>query len=374
MCVNPKYGYPCGRCHECLARKTDSYIQKYFLEALSRKSMHFFTLTYDNEHLPFKVWDFACGEHNFLVSFNKSASAFMRSAYFSDSACSEHCPIPFSLDGDPYLAVPSLQRHDVVKWLKTFRKTHNFDFSYSFIGEYGKKGRPHYHGVVFGLDDDGAHLLSKSWKNGFTLVKSVPLVSVPGTSDVVSVSRYVAKYMHKGSFDDPKVLDGLVELPRVVSSLGLGSKSFDNMRDWYLGKDIYPDVDIMDKSFSDEYLDLVESRMTIFDIGSKKQYLSKFFKDKILKYDYTNPLSHETYKKSSNLSLALASRVQMRLKTRFEEKYSALLDSVECQQGLSEADVAAKISRFVDSERIAREDKERNSAAIHRKSLSKSKL
>ena len=63
MCVNPRFGYPCGRCHECLAMKVNSYVQKYFLEASARKSMHFFTLTYDNEHLPFKVWDNAQGKH-----------------------------------------------------------------------------------------------------------------------------------------------------------------------------------------------------------------------------------------------------------------------------------------------------------------------
>ena len=392
MCLNPirvpikKYGrtigynqFGCGKCHECLGRKVNSYVQKYYREAHFRKSMHFVTLTYDNEHLPVSVCPVYYHEpsESFVPLskpfFDKEVglSAYLHCARV-DSVPNDHRWTVRCGDVDSVIA-PSLKRDDVRLWLKEFRNNNpDLRFSFSFIGEYGKHGRPHYHGCCFGLSNDNVRRLVDTWNRGFTLVKPIPLLAHNSKDDVVSVARYVAKYMHKGSFDDDKVLHGYVEYPRVFSSTHLGDgDNINNLRDWYLGKDQFPNVSIHDKTFSESYLNLVESRLQSFLLGNKRQTLSPWFTKKFLKYEYINPLTKKKYPKSSNLALVLNKRLQDRLTADSERQYNELQ---EMYGKVNETEFRSALKSFIDSEEILHETKSGSYDRDRKKSFSKSKL
>lgn len=361
--------FACGRCHECLSLRTTNYVQKYFREAHFRKSLHFVTLTYDPEHLPFNFFliNSVTGEIGTQFVPAQSKLEMVRRdwhEYHNQSGLSLSNCVAFS----------TLNRRDVRLWIKSFRTAHpGLNFSFSFIGEYGKLGRPHYHGVVFGLQDSEVRQLVNSWDKGFVDFKSVPLISEK--EDVYFVSNYVSKYMHKGDFELKLVREGFVERPRVFSSINLGlGNDFTRLQDWYLGKDIFPDVNPMDQSFSEAYLDLVEARLKVFSLGGKRnQYLCKSLKNKFLTYQYTNEISQKTYRKATNLALALANRIQLRNLGRMENQHTALRELLESGR-FSQADYDAAFSRILHSEQLMLQDKEAHSKEVLHRSLSKSKL
>ena len=376
MCTNPiilKRGeevvqFACGRCHECLSLRSTNYVQKYFREAHFRKSLHFVTLTYSPSSLPL---------HFFLVDkYGQPYYQFVPSKLKLDNVRKAwhdwHNYSGLSLDN--CVAFSSLNRKDVRLWIKYFRAAHpGLDFSFSFIGEYGKLGRPHYHGCVFGLNDDQVRELCLSWSYGFSDFKNVPLIS--DHDDIYSVSNYVAKYMHKGDYELPNVCQGFAERPRVFSSLNLGIGSdFSRLKDWYLAKDRFPGVDVMDESFSEEYLDIVECRLQVFSLGGvRSQYLCKALKQRFLTYKYYNEITQKTYRKATNLALALARRILERNSRRMQNQHSALRKLFEGRED-AEAQYDAAFSRMVHSEQFMLEDKEQHSKEVLHRSLSRSKL
>lgn len=97
---------PCGKCIECERQRANDFARRCVDEASLYKDCCVVTLTYNSDHLP---------------------------------------------DGE------SLCRRDVQLFLKRLRKRH--DVRYFGCGEYGsKKGRPHYHLLIFGwCPDDGVY-------------------------------------------------------------------------------------------------------------------------------------------------------------------------------------------------------------------------
>lgn len=160
--ASPTYSVPCGKCPLCLERKRQDWIRRILLESWLHNSNSFVTLTYDNQHLPIG------GVAN---------------------------------------------KDDVQKFLKRFRHASRdfgiptFDFKYFIVSEYGEKlGRPHYHGIVFGVDfraedwkpyfatlkADGnaiysSSILEKIWRNGFVSIDRLTPHNI----------AYVCKYITK---------------------------------------------------------------------------------------------------------------------------------------------------------------------------------
>lgn len=165
--------FPCNRCILCLDSKRAEYERRLLFEASDYPNMAFFTLTYDNAHLP------ACG----------------------------------------------LYRKHVSSWLKLFRirlerlaPFFNIDpsrlhFRCFYVGEYGTKRtcRAHYHGLIFFKNqltpienyffssvfwDRKTHTkdfgLSRCWQHGF--MRSFSFVRNAEAS-----SRYISKYILKQS-------------------------------------------------------------------------------------------------------------------------------------------------------------------------------
>lgn len=160
-CLNPttlKNGLtvPCGKCPNCLEAKRDDWSVRLQLHCYGYTHMPLFvTLTYDDKHL-----------------------------VFADDK-------------------PSLYRPDVslfIKRLKDRYQLYDSDFSYFGCGEYGDTfSRPHYHILMFGLDDfyhrwqRDSHAveneLADVWQKGIVDVK------VAEWSGIHYVTKYTLKQM-----------------------------------------------------------------------------------------------------------------------------------------------------------------------------------
>lgn len=98
---------PCGVCCECIARKQSDLVQRVRVLSLDHY-IFFFTLTYNNQSLP-------------------------------SVCCSNGVSVPYA------------DHHDIINMFKRIRKGDLFgcSFKYFVVSERGKKGRPHFHGLIF---------------------------------------------------------------------------------------------------------------------------------------------------------------------------------------------------------------------------------
>lgn len=170
---------PCGKCPACLESRRNEWCKRLMLEATSHAVNSFCTLTYDDIHLP------------------------------SDrKANKSHIQL-------------------FVKRFRHAQRDYNvpdFDnFAYFIASEYGSKfGRPHYHGIMFGVD-----LLDTAWKPNLVSLKDgrYPILTSRVLSDIWSLGfvtvdrasahtvKYVSKYITKqGSWS--------------LKSIGLGARHF----------------------------------------------------------------------------------------------------------------------------------------------------
>lgn len=182
---------PCGKCPACLFRYRDSWRVR--LEAEFQSFGYnglFITLTYDDEHLPFK-----------LVS------------------------------EDTGLLVPMLDKERISKFYKSLKNAYDYKYrdldksdrprwSYFLVGEYGSRfERPHYHMLLFCERDYNQYwddLVHEHWKDGF--VFTLPIIT--------NRIQYVCKYTLKYRLQDCKDL-GLT-LPFARMSKGIGKSILDD--------------------------------------------------------------------------------------------------------------------------------------------------
>lgn len=159
----PAYYLPCGKCLGCQVDKRNRWISRMQLEHYCHDNVGtFITLTYRDPAPPRLVKK---DVQNFLKRFR-------------------------NLPRDLHIALP--------------------DFKYFFCGEYGSKfGRPHYHGLLFGVDcfnpvfdsvivdfKNGypvysSNVLADTWKHGFITVDKIT------TSNIRYVSKYILKSHQK---------------------------------------------------------------------------------------------------------------------------------------------------------------------------------
>lgn len=219
------YSVPCGKCPECLAKKRSELAALSVHQAQVSGSLHFFTLTYSNERCPVALFD-PCVDK--VVAFERGCEAWIRDGRFMNES---------RMFPDSFVHTPSLCREDVKKWLKLFRtrwfrKTGSRPiFKYCIFGELGdRRGRPHYHGLIYGLSAEQAFFLSQIWLefNGFTYV--IPSTYRKLSSDeICKVSSYVSKYVSKGVCQRFAHLLPFIEPPRRQSSLDFGQFSDDEL-------------------------------------------------------------------------------------------------------------------------------------------------
>lgn len=201
-CTNPIHlkgnTYACGKCKACRVSYTQMWAIRllYEFSADYKKGASFITLTYDNEHLP----------------------------------------KDYGLDKD------ELQRFWKRLRINLQRKYHEFapEIKYYSCGEYGEKekiyfspgskkphGRPHYHAIVFGLDnynDEHREILKKTWQNCeswlFDKDRGDKSGMLPITPDRI---EYTTGYVQKKLSGDPgREVYGEATPPFSVCSNGMG--------------------------------------------------------------------------------------------------------------------------------------------------------
>lgn len=177
---------PCGKCVSCRIARAREWSTRLLHEASYFKEVSFITLTIDDDHMPFDM---------------------------------------------------SLHKQELQLFFKRLRKfLTGTKLRYYACGEYGeKRGRPHYHAILFGFDDPmkrydfslrayRAPTLERFWKAGNVTTGSVNYDSI----------RYVADYIGKSfsgplaitKYYDEAPLGPLYRLnpPFRISSLGLGKR------------------------------------------------------------------------------------------------------------------------------------------------------
>lgn len=233
---------PCGKCHECIAKKQNEFAALACLEVKRSSSMWFATLTYDNIHCPIaKSWLQANVLHREFVS-DKDRPSIVESMIVNHGG--KRDLQLFSKDGFDFIA--SLRREDLKLFLKRCRVSYvrefneKLEFRYAAFGEYGDSTyRPHYHVLFYGLSDRQANYLSDCWRNefGFTDFHKIPVLNSDGSPAHIKVAKYVCKYLSKPKKDFKPLLDGKVEAPRRVSSIGFGVGVVeDQLRDFIYAK------------------------------------------------------------------------------------------------------------------------------------------
>lgn len=243
------YTVPCGKCAECVNKKRSEIAALSVHQAMVSGDVRFFTLTYRDITCPVAIFDPALEK---VVGFERGVSRWTKNGVFKNT--------PHFDKKRKLFYTPSLCREDVKLWLKQFRQawkrsTGEFPkFKYCFFGEYGDtRGRPHIHGLVYGLSPEQVCYLSNLWnvRFGFTMV--LPEVSRKASIDeVASISQYVSKYISKGIHQRFADILPFVEKPRRQSSLDFGQFSDEELRKysdflvaailgWFPLPDFYPD-------------------------------------------------------------------------------------------------------------------------------------
>jgi len=145
--VLPKAGtekvpVPCGRCPPCKQRRVESWVFRLLQEEKQHTSAVFITLTYDTQHVPI------------------SPNGFM-----------------------------TLQKSDYQLFMKRLRKANpTWTLKYYACGEYGSQTkRPHYHAIIFGVEDSAA--IHDAWGLGTTHVGSVSDKSIAYTMKYIDKAK-----------------------------------------------------------------------------------------------------------------------------------------------------------------------------------------
>lgn len=163
--------FGCGQCLPCRINRRRIWCLRMALEYLSAGKGLFITLTYADEHLPFSVTD-----------------------DFNDCK-------------------PCLCKRDFQLFMKRFRKACPAPVRFFACGEYGTQTyRPHYHAILFGVDDSVSKLVADCWPYGMVAC---------GECNAHTI-QYVAGYVLK-KLVDPKKDSRVPEFTLSSRNPGLGS-------------------------------------------------------------------------------------------------------------------------------------------------------
>ena len=201
---------PCGHCPACAAAKRKAMANRLQIEMDHCNSALFFTLTYDNNNVPFYKldnYDAISMSPNRLVDFN-FADAINNANLKKDNLDLYLPEIQNPIDGQQN-CFAACSKLDIQLFLKRLRKYIDYDkfnllkdvsssqrsLRYFVCAEYGPKTfRPHYHGILFFRDIRVAkavkeRYLHASWK--YSSDKNLRAEYVTS-----GAARYVSKYVN----------------------------------------------------------------------------------------------------------------------------------------------------------------------------------
>lgn len=161
----------CGKCPECVKKRTSQWSFRLRTEGDVSSSSLFITLTYDSEHIPITDRGF-----------------------------------------------PTLNPEHVTLWLKRLRKISKEKIKYYYVGEYGgKTQRPHYHMIIFNAEKED---IENTWNYGAVHYGTVTGASIGYTLKYMIKDPVQAK--HKGN-------NRLPEFARMSKGLGLSYLTAETM-------------------------------------------------------------------------------------------------------------------------------------------------
>lgn len=195
---------PCGHCFECLKKRQNDFQLRLSWEFERTHIGVFFTLTYNESTVPLHLTDRKAGELVRTLCYDDVRNAIKRFR-------------------------TNMVRSGNAHLLKNFK--------YFICGEYGKKGRPHYHGIFFGVPFAYVdRYFLNDWRRTYGFVHRRSIGSHDGCM------RYVAKYCVKGDFDYYRFHKKELVKPRCYCSHGIGDNYVDLFANYHLCKDYEPDV------------------------------------------------------------------------------------------------------------------------------------
>lgn len=251
MCVHPlkitrptinggvkEYIVPCGHCSECLQKLRNEVAALACLEGSDKKSLSFMTMTYRQSELPisrirwFKFDNHDTGE---ILAEWKPVSVERGSSCYDWQLDSFKNKCELQPDDDNDFICPTLHRQDWKDHMKRFRRSLDRagiekKFSMLCFGEYGdRRARPHYHALFFGLSAQAEKIFTDLWQKYYGDCKtiSVPRFNVDGSDAFMKVSKYISKYISKGSHLPEACKLGYIEKPRRLSSVRFGRSDLD---------------------------------------------------------------------------------------------------------------------------------------------------
>lgn len=304
MCYNPvtitikepnatggvrRVAVPCGKCMACLKDYQNSWSLRIQEEFRHYGSGYFFTLTYNNDSVPTVV------------------------------------------DTDSGLLYKSVYKPHVQDWLKRFRTRllrkngESKEIKYFVTSEYGPRTlRPHYHGVIFGVDDIEFRLLLNDWilKFGYATYKLIPAYRCCGAS------RYVAKYCSKGFFRNPYEVQGIVRPTFHLVSKGFGLSYVERMKDHHLAEG-----DVVNKRL-DRYYALVGDRSRVY-VGQFGYKMPRYYRNKI-------------YGEKTRLSRKVADYIH----SQSDELRDIALEGIQSERNCSYGEATYLLNLQDDSERL----------------------
>lgn len=173
---------PCRHCSSCLDIKSSILSKRVEDECMQHVYSIFFTLTYDNEHVPYLIPHKLDNSHySFTSSRGLTSSLFSEVNFdFPITSSEVHSMRPRSFNSDVIAVVSKLDIQNFLKRLRIsiLRKVFNNNkYSYNANGkiryfissEYGPNTyRPHYHGIIWTDSKNVAQfLLGSSFTSGF---------------------------------------------------------------------------------------------------------------------------------------------------------------------------------------------------------------
>ena len=198
---------PCGRCTPCVRSYRGQWVFRLQEEIKVSSSAYFLTLTYSDEHLPYKEIE--------IETFEDAPSTY----YVSH--------------------LPTLDYTHHQKFLKKLRKKLDTlelpnKIRYYGCGEYGEKyGRPHFHYIIFNLPSELAskEALTNIWKKGHVDISEV------NEARIHYVAGYVDKKLEKPREDK---LDNYLQAgERSFMSKGIGASYLTEARkEYYRRKEV----------------------------------------------------------------------------------------------------------------------------------------
>lgn len=224
--------FPCGHCAACLSNLADSWAIR-----LNETAAHEPGFIYDTLTLRDSALDWVDVSDAFYNGYVELTDELRH--YLLDSGY-KHIPYSSSVWE---ARLPFLEKSRVSDWLKRGRDNFRSHYGYSpklrylCLLEFGPKwSRPHVHLLAFGVSfADWKRFWASVWELefGFTDTKYVRCDWKNSRRSRECISRYVSKYINKGSFDVCTVKAGLLPKAWRVISHGIGKEYLENARfDW----------------------------------------------------------------------------------------------------------------------------------------------